>query len=218
MATETIVSDTDWTVADLNERFGPISFRRIHQEPPPGTATEQDVTDIHDHEKRLYELADGVLVEKTMGLQEAFLAQWIGHILIEFATKNDLGIVVGADGMSRLAPGLVRIPDVAFISWARLPGKKVPALSFIPFSPDLVVEVLSPGNTREELARKLAEYFDAGSTLVWYVDPRARIVRVYTSPENVTTLKEGATLEGGCLLPGFQLPVAEIFKQPERAG
>jgi hypothetical protein len=64
----------DWTVADLLNRFGPILLRRVRQDPAPGSATEQDVIDIHDKEKRLYELVDGVLVEKTMGIQESYLA------------------------------------------------------------------------------------------------------------------------------------------------
>jgi Uma2 family endonuclease len=175
------------------------------------------VLDIRAHEKRIYELVDGVLVEKTMGLQEAFLAMWLGKVICDFAEKKNLGIVVGADGMARLAPGLIRIPDVSFISWDRFPSRKVPAYSLLPFSPDLAVEVLSPGNTRQEMQRKLVEYFDSGTTLVWYVDPRSRTVRVFTSPENVTTLKEGDTLDGGSLLPGFQLPVTTIFEQLERA-
>jgi Uma2 family endonuclease len=217
MATETLSLDTDWTVSDLQERFGPIPVRRIRQEPAPGSATEQDVIDIRTHEKRLYELVDGVLVEKAMGLQEAFLAAWILRIIGDFAQTSDLGIVLGPDGMARLAPGLVRIPDVSFIGWDRFPGKLIPAQSMLSFAPHLAIEVLSPGNTRQEMQRKLVEYFDSGSTLVWYVDPRSRTVRVFTSPENITTLNEADTLDGGSLLPGFQLPVARIFAQLERA-
>lgn len=218
MATESLSLDTDWTVSDLQERFGPIPVRRIRQEPAPGSATEQDVIDIRTHEKRLYELVDGVLVEKSMGLQEAFLAAWILRIIGDFAQTADLGIVLGADGMARLVPGLVRIPDVSFIGWDRFPGKLIPAQSMLSFAPHLAVEVISPGNTRQEMQRKLVEYFDSGSTLVWYVDPRSRTIRVFTSPENMTTLNEADTLDGGSLLPGFLLPVARTFAQLERAG
>jgi Uma2 family endonuclease len=217
MATQTISLETDWTVSDLQERFGPIPFRRIRQEPAPGAATEQDAIDIRTHEKRLYELVDGVLVEKTMGLQEAFLAAWLLRFVGDFVQTGDLGIVLGPDGMARLAPGLIRIPDVSFIGWDRFPGKRIPAEPMLPFSPHLAIEVLSPGNTRQEMQRKLVEYFDSGSTLVWYVDPRSRTIRVFTSPEAVSTLSEGETLGGGKLLPGFQLPVSKVFEQLERA-
>src|SRR5689334_10015117 len=63
-----------WTVADLHRRFGPIAFERIRQEPAPGTATVADAVRIHDHEARLYELVDGILVEKAVGFWESSLA------------------------------------------------------------------------------------------------------------------------------------------------
>jgi Uma2 family endonuclease len=216
MAKHTTTPEADWTVADLLDRFGPILFRRIRQAPAPGTATEQDVIDIHDRERRLYELVDGVLLEKAMRLQESFLALWMARIVGEFADRNDLGIVLGADGMARLAPGLIRIPDVSFVGWDRLPGKKIPAIPMLPQGPNLAIEVLSLGNTRQEMQRKLAEYFDCGVLLVWYVDPRSRTVNVFTSPDNATVLDEFATLDGGSVLPGFQLPIVKLFEQLER--
>jgi Uma2 family endonuclease len=78
-------------------------------------------------------------------------------------------------------------------------------------APDLAVEVLSEGNTREEMERKLKEYFLSEVSVVWFVDPRNRTVRVYTSPDDVTELGEGDTLDGGDVLPGFSVPVARLF-------
>ena len=69
----------EWTVADLQRRFGPIPFRRIRQNPPPGSGTVADVIRLNDHEDRLYELVDGILVEKTVGLEESWLACRIDH-------------------------------------------------------------------------------------------------------------------------------------------
>ena len=63
-----------WTVADLYRRFGPIPFERIRQNPPPGSGTVDDVIRLNDHEDRLYELVDGILVEKTVGLEESCIA------------------------------------------------------------------------------------------------------------------------------------------------
>ena len=211
---------TDWTTADLVDRFGPMPLWRIRFDPPPGTATEDDAVAIWEREKRLCELVDGTLVEKTVGARESYLAIVIASLLAPFAREHRLGIVLGADGMARLAPGLVRIPDVSFVSWDRLPGRTVPRTAFLEGGPDLAVEVLSPGNTAKEMERKLDDYFQAGVRLVWYVDPEARTVEVFTARDCSTVLGAAATLDGGAVLPGFTVPVARLFEEltPKPAG
>ena len=104
---------------------------------------------------------------------------------------HDLGQVVGADAMMRLFPGLVRLPDAAFISWGRYPRKKRRRGEIPTVAPDLVVEVLSKGNTPKEMARKLREYFKAGVRLVWYVDPSKRTVTVYTAVDRFDRAPRG---------------------------
>jgi len=94
--------------------------------PAPGTATEEDVVRIHDSESRLFELVDATLLEKSMGTWESGIAAILVRILGTFVNDQDLGIVLGADGMVRLTPGLVRIPDVSFIAWNRLPHRSFP--------------------------------------------------------------------------------------------
>ena len=81
--------------------------------------------------------------------------------------------------------------------------------------PDLVVEVLSPSNTTAEMDRKLKEYFAAGVRLVWYADPRKRTVRVFEAVDRVVSLDESATLDGGAVLPGFALKVADWLGQSD---
>ena len=80
-----------WTVADLYRRFGPIPFERIRQNPPPGSGTVDDVVRLNDHEDRLYELVDGILVEKTVGLEESIIAGFILTILNNFVLPRGLG-------------------------------------------------------------------------------------------------------------------------------
>ena len=99
------------TAADLVARFGAIPLDRIRYDPIPGSATESDVIGIHDRENRLYELIDGILLEKTVGADESYLAMLLGQLLGVHVNANNLGIVLGADGIVRLAPGLIRIPD-----------------------------------------------------------------------------------------------------------
>ena len=216
MNTPDTASAFGWTVADLFDHFGPVTHARIRQDPPPGTATEQDVIEIHDREDRLYELADGVLVEKVMGVQESFLAVLIGRYLDAHAELHDLGFVQGADGMARLAPGLVRIPDVAFISWSRCPTRKVPSQPMLDFAPDLAVEVLSPSNTQREMQRKLGDYFGSGVAAVWYVDPVKRQVQVYTAVDRSTLVTQDQVLTGEPVLPGFTLNLRELFARLDR--
>jgi Uma2 family endonuclease len=206
------------TLADLLEQLGGISPKRVRFRPAPGTATEKDVLAIHDREGRLYELVDEVLVEKAMGLRESFLAIALAAILRNFVRPQNLGLITGEAGMMRLMAGLVRIPDVAFISWRRLPNRRVPTEPIPDLAPDLAVEVLSAGNTPGEMARKRQEYFAAGVQVVWQVDPNTRTVEVFTAPDQPTVLHEAQTLEGGAVLPGFTLPLQELFGELDLQG
>lgn len=205
-----------WTAADLLQRFGAVPLNRVRGEPAPGTATEGDVVEIHDREDRLYELVDAILLEKTVGTYESYLAGVLVHLIWSYVGENDLGIVLPPDGMLRLAPGLVRIPNVSFISWERLPQRRIPREAIADVAPDLAVEVISKSNTPEEMQRKLSDYFAAGVRQVWYVYPESRQVRVYVSPEQSTVLSEQQTLEGGDLLPGFSLPLQGFFAEPDQ--
>jgi Uma2 family endonuclease len=201
------------TLADLLVRLGDIPPDRVRYWPRPGTATEKDILQIRAREGRSCELVDGVLVEKAMGLREAMLALALGGFLHDFVRPRNLGIVTGPDGTLRIFPGLVRIPDVAFASWERIPGGRVPDEPIPDLVPDLAVEILSESNTPGEMALKRSEYFGAGVSVVWMIDPEARTVAVYTSPERCVRLAESQTLEGGDVLPGFALPLSDFFSE-----
>lgn len=207
-----------WTLADLLDRLGDVSPSRVLLSPSPGTATEADLLDAGRAHGRLYELVDGTLVEKAMGYRESLLAGAILAILRSFVVPRNLGLVAGADGSVRLFPGLVRVPDVAFASWDRTPGRRVPTEPIPDLVPDLAIEVLSASNTPREMARKCAEYFQAGVRLVWLVDPSPRVVHVYRGPANFERLEATATLDGGDVLPGFALSLADLFSELDRTG
>lgn len=203
------------TIGDLLKRLGNIPAERVRLHPTPGTASEQDVLDVLDRENRPCELVEGTLVEKTMGYEESAIAGLLITFLNNYIRPRKLGIVTGADGTIRLFPGLVRIPDVAFASWSCFPDRKRPKARIPQLAPDLVVEVLSKGNTKPEMAKKLGEYFGAGVQVVWLVDHRKRTVRVHTAIDESVLIKEGQTLDGGALLPGFMLPLDELFMNNE---
>ena len=207
-----------WTAVDLADRFGPIPLARIRHDPPPGTATEADVIEIHDRENRLCELVDGVLVEKTVGTYEAYLAGVLFEMLAPYVRQHKLGIVLPPDGILRLWPGQVRIPDVSFISWSRLPDPALLHEPIAPVVPDLAVEVISRGNTREEMSRKLRDYFQASVRQVWYIDPAAKQVRVYSAVDSSIVLHEHDTLEGGEALAGVLAQSARVLRRTATAG
>jgi len=206
-------SQSSWTAVRLAERFGPIPMERIRTSPPLGMATENDVVEINDRENRLYELVDGVLVEKAMGSYESMLAVEIARLIGNFVKPRKLGTVLGEAGMLRLAPGLVRIPDVAFLAMAKFPNGRFPKGAIARLAPDLAVEVLSSSNTAEEMEEKLHDYFAHGARLVWYVDPKRRSIRVFTSITASRMLTEREVLDGGDVLPGFELDIRELFAE-----
>jgi len=216
MSQATIAPPDIKTLADLRQRLGGIPLERIWFHPAPGTATEKDVIEAEEHEKRLCELVDGTLVEKAMGFEEARLALRLGHLISSYLDQHDLGICVGADGMMRIAPGLVRIPDLSFIGWGKLPGRESPQEPIPDLAPDLAVEVLSEGNTKAEMARKVREYFEAGVRLVWLIDPRKRTARVFSTTEKSALIRAHQALDGGAVLPGFVLPLSDLLDRGRR--
>jgi Uma2 family endonuclease len=204
------------TLADLLHDLGDVSPKRILIDPPPGTATEADVIRYVDgDDKHLVELIDGTLVEKAMGAYEGRVGILVGHYIETFLETNDLGVTFGADATLRILPRQVRLPDVSFVSWVKLPNRELPAESVAPLVPDLAVEVLSESNTPREMERKRRDYFAAGVRLVWQIDPDTRTADVFTAPDVFTTVPADGTLDGGAVLPGFTLSLQRLF---ERAG
>jgi Uma2 family endonuclease len=210
------VSDSQlpiWTASEVIAHFGDIPIARIRTNPPPGQATEADVIELHDRHDRLFELIDGTLVEKAMGWKESELAIIVATLLRNFVQAHRLGKVFGSDGMLRLEPEQIRIPDVAYISNQRFAGRILEDSAFWELGCDLAIEVISPSNTRREMERKLADYFAAGVAIVWLVYPITREVVVHSSPNNSRTLRGDDVLDGGAVLPGFSVSVAQIFAE-----
>ncbi len=202
------------TLQDLVDRLGGIPLSRILAEPAPGTATEEDLLRVNSSKMHICELADGVLVEKAMGLRESLLAVALVTLLREFIKPRRLGLITGEGGTIKLWTGLVRIPDVAFIPWRRIPGGRVPDEPMPKVAPELAIEVLSKGNTKAEMTRKRAEYFKAGVDFVWEVDPKKRSIRVFERGRQRPVLYDHSqTIEPGKTLKGFRLVLADLFAE-----
>jgi Uma2 family endonuclease len=194
------------TVAELQAQLGHIPASRIRLRPTPGTATDDDCLRAGETD-RPCELVDGTLVEKAMGTLEGFFGQQIAYALIQFVKPRKLGMVNGEGGYYRLASGNIRLPDASFTRRDRLSGTSPVS----DWCPDLCVEVLNIGNTRAEMRRKRAEYFASGCKLLWVFDRRSRTCEVFANEFECVEVGETGILDGGTVLPGFTLPMAELF-------
>jgi Uma2 family endonuclease len=199
------------TFADIAGRLGDIPHHRIIW--LPRLATEEDV--VHFCEKHSpVELIEGFLVEKAMGFRESLLAALLINYLVNFTKPRKLGLVGAPDAIMRLRPGLVRLPDVSFVTWERLLATDAHTKKVAPLGPDLAVEILSEGNTKKEIDRKRKELFKAGTKLMWVIDPKTRSAEVYddpAQPDQMVLIGEAEALDGGAVLPGFRLLLSELF-------
>ncbi len=199
------------TLEDCLIELGGIPASRVRLSPPPGQATLADLLAINRADRQgLFELVDGTLVEKGMSYEASVVAATILFILKTFVARNGSGLISGADGFCQLHSS-TRGPDVAYGARERLPGGVFPSQLYPELSPNLVVDVLSPGNTKAEMSRKRLEYFHAGVEVVWIVDCVNRSVAVYTSPSCVKVFGEHETIDCTQILPGFSSPVSSFF-------
>ena len=114
--------------------------------------------------------------------------------------------------------GASQVPDIAFLAEDRIPKyRRGEEPSHFPFAPDLAVEILSPGQTVGELKLKLRHSLKHGSKLGWLILPRRELVHVLRPRHKATVLQIGDALDGGEVLPGFTLPLTELFSWLERA-
>ena len=201
------------TADEWHRSLGRVPLDRIVFDPPPGTATVQDLIRLVDGDgKRAVELVNGTLVEKPVGLRESIIAGILITLLNNVVRPRRLGVVSGEAGMIRMLMGNVRMPDVAFFRREDLPEGQLPSEPAPLLAPVLAVEVLSRSNTDDEMRIKVREYFQSGVRLVWVVDPDGLTVRVYDAPDRFRRLTGDEVLDGGDLVPGFSARVAELFE------
>jgi Uma2 family endonuclease len=202
-------------VFDLLWELG-IDASRVRLPPPPGTATESDVIAAYSGlNRRLCELVKGFLVEKVPGHYESRLTTVLGYYLEQFLVEHNFGYAVGPNAFLRLLPGLVRSPALSYTSWERLPQRRVPRVAIADVVPNLIAEVPRRANTGIEMKRKRQEYFDAGVEIVWQIDPDARTCEVFTSADESTVIGVDGIVDGGRVLPGFQLSLREFFARAD---
>jgi Uma2 family endonuclease len=181
--------------------------------PPAAPMTADELLRTHLPDKHV-ELVRGILVvREPPGYRHGDVTARITKALMDVVDAGGLGRVLAAETGFKLTvdPDTVRAPDVAFVSRERVPDPAPPGYPAL--APDLVVEVLSPGDRPGETLAKVADWLTAGSRLVWVVDPSRREARVYRQDGSETLLPESESLSGEDVVPGFDCPLASIFSR-----
>jgi len=157
------------------------------------------------------ELVRGELLEMIPpGFEHGRVTMNLATPLAQHVKTNRLGTVVAAETGFLLSsePDTVRAPDIAFVRASRPDG---PLRGYYPGAPDLAVEILSPDDRPGYVREKISEWLEAGALAVWVVDPRKRNLTVHEPGKPPVVLIENDVMRAGTLLPGFELPLRELF-------
>ena len=174
--------------------------------------TAEDLLRLSDAVRR-YELLNGELVEMTPpGGEHGLIQARLPHRLLTLVEERGFDVLVGGEVGVVLArnPDRVRAPDVFLITRDRLPEGRMPS-GYLEVVPDLIVEIISPGDSASDVHDKIQEWLAAGARLVWAVYPGSRSVVVHRGTGEARVYRDTDTLDGDSILSGFALPVAGIF-------
>ena len=179
--------------------------------PPQALMTANELLHVRIPEKRAELVRGKLVVREPAGLRHGRVAMDLARRLADHVDARGLGQVYAAETGFALArdPDTVRAPDIAFIRGNRLPDPE--PTGFPHLAPDLVVEVLSPGDRPGEVLAKVGDWLSAGTRCVWVVDPTARVARVYRDDGSEQILTADQTLDGEDVVPGFSCGLGEIL-------
>lgn len=181
--------------------------------PPGGSMTAAELFTLPD-DGRGYELSRGMLV--CMAPSAYMPSSVSGRLLVRvgvFVDEHHLGEYGSAEGgfLLRSNPDTVRAPDAWFVRADRVPGGDAADQYFLG-APDLAIEVLSPSDRFDTVMLKVRDYLDAGTPLTWVFDPKSRLTAVFRPGQAVRFLDEDDVLDGEDVLPGFTLPLRDLYR------
>jgi Uma2 family endonuclease len=179
--------------------------------PVPALLTADDLMRLQPSDKRTELVRGQMIVREPPGFRHGDVAMAIGGRMYAFVREKGLGRVLAAETGFVLStnPDTVRAPDVAFVGHDRIPSPMPRGYAHL--APDLAVEVVSPNDRPGEVLEKVGDWLNAGTRLVWVVDPERRLGRVYRADGSESTLRETDVLDGEDVLPGFSCPLGQIF-------
>ena len=176
--------------------------------------TAGELWDMPEVPGKRFELVDGEVIEVSPGnIRHGLIATRLSGVLDDFARQHDLGLVIGDNVgyVLRRDPDHVRAPDVSFIARESVPeGDDLDRFAEGP--PTLAVEIISPNDRADDIHAKVQEYLEAGTRQVWVLWPRRQSVSVYSPDGDTRELSPDAQLDGGDVLPGFSVRVADLFE------
>jgi Uma2 family endonuclease len=176
--------------------------------------TAEDLWEMPEVPGKRLELVNGELVEMPgSGALQSLIATTLLRLLHRFVEKQDLGLVF-PDGLGyvlRRNPDYVRIPDVSYIAWDRVPEGEIEDV-FWEGPPTLAIEVVSPNDRADDIYDRVLDYLEAGSHQVWALWPRQRSVSIYRPDGDIRQLGHDALLDGADILPGFSVRVGDLFE------
>ena len=175
--------------------------------------TDEEFMALPDEGHR-YEIVNGELIDMgNSGALHGYVCSLLLAALIGYIVPKKLGVILDSSTAFKMKNGNKRSPDIGFFAKERLQGMTELPTGFLEGAPDLAVEVLSPGNTVEEIDSKIAEYFDNGTRLIWVINPSQHYVLVYRSAQEPDRLLKSVDfLDGEEVIPGFTFPVANLFQ------
>ncbi|MGQ0560876.1 MAG: Uma2 family endonuclease [Gemmatimonadota bacterium] len=182
-----------------------------HREPVQPLITAEEYARLPDDPLWRDELLRGRLVrEPRPGAEHGRIQVQMASLLNAHVRAHDLGYVAVESGFKlERDPDTVRGPDVSFVARERY-GAVLPR-KWPEFAPDLAVEILSPSDRAGRMAEKIAQYFGAGTRMVWLIDPADRIVIVHKAAGEVRVLRDEEHVIGGDVVPGFRCVLSDLF-------
>ena len=174
--------------------------------------TDEEFMALSDYGDR-YEIIDGELVTLgNSGMEHGNIGIFLGGLIEIFVRQHRLGVTCDSSTAFKMKGGNKRSPDISFVSKERLTGLKRLPQGFFDGAPDLVVEIISPGNTFEEIHTKIEEYFASGTRLLWIIHPDEKFVLVYHSPQPDRLLRGDDILDGEDVIPNFKVALSDLFR------
>jgi Uma2 family endonuclease len=173
--------------------------------------TATDVEGLSFPDKQ-FELVRGrLLVREPPSTRHGVIAAKLLYLVSDFVYRHALGVVCAQDTGFKIRsdPDTVRAPDIAFIGRDQVP--RIPTRGYAELAPDMVSEILSPDDAPGEVLAKIADWLDAGTRLVWIIDPKRVEARVHRADGSLSVLDARGSLEGEDVLPGFTCSLREIL-------
>jgi Uma2 family endonuclease len=173
--------------------------------------TAEDLESLYLPDKTTELVRGQLVVREPPSTHHGRVQAKLQYLVMVYVERTRAGVVFGQDTGFKIQsnPDTVRGPDLAFLAGER--ATRIPDRGFAALAPDLIAEVLSPGDRPGETLAKVAEFLEAGTRLVWVIDPDRRQAHVYRADGTVAIVAAGGSLDGEEILPGFRCPLSEVL-------